>query len=137
MFKRRRDWSGPELLSKGSTRRRIQARFAQILIHLHKSDEAAAHVATESEASAFAHATKMTELAKEANLTVVRLRATDAEDVRAKAYQADVVVGTHDDFAADLGQEEALGIPRNAVIVEGKSDKADALKAAYQKAVSA
>jgi hypothetical protein len=43
----------------------------------------------------------------------------DPEAVRVTAYRADVVVGTLDEFVADLGRETALGITRYAAMVEG------------------
>jgi hypothetical protein len=69
---------------------------------------------------------------------VARLSSSDSDEVRAAAYQADVVIGTLDDFVADLGREIDLRITRNTAMVEGgPTDSAIPLLRRYRKVISA
>lgn len=103
-----------------------------------KSAPGALHLVTTSDASAREHAAFMTRLYDTFGFTVARLSSSDSDRARAKAYRADLVVGSFTDLAADLGRETALKITRYAVMIEGgpesaSSDAERALLSAYRK----
>lgn len=130
----KRDRSGPELLATRGENRRIQARAMRIGILIANGHARRVHLALANEASAFAHMRRLPEMCGDLDITVARL-AEDSD--RAEAYRAKLVVGTVEDFTADLGREEELGIARDALLYDRKADDVPAaLTAAYRKAVS-
>ncbi|MDT0442452.1 hypothetical protein [Streptomyces johnsoniae] len=91
------------------------------------------HLITHEEGSARVHAEQLAMLGESEGTVVRRLSAKDSADARAAAYRADVVVGTVDDFAIDLGRESAQGCTRDAaVVVDGPAATAHRLLSAYQ-----
>ncbi|MDQ0935223.1 hypothetical protein ABTZ93_39415 [Streptomyces sp. NPDC097941] len=83
------------------------------------SRSGALHLMLAADTTAHAQAELMRLTADRFGIAVARLSSHDSDSVRATAYQAEVVVGTVDDFVVDLGREKALGITRNAVMIEG------------------
>ncbi|WP_131736478.1 hypothetical protein [Actinomadura roseirufa] len=81
--------------------------------------EGVVHLLTVSEESAVAHTKQLESVFALLGRRLARLSAGDSAEVRAAAYEADVVVGTVDDFVADLGRETELGIVRHAAVIEG------------------
>jgi len=103
-------------------------------LHLGESPRhTSVHIVTATEAGAWAQVTAVADQSRDLDIPVARLRATDTDEQRAEAYRAPVVVGTREDFTADLGKEEALGITRQAAMVEGKKAEVATLRAAYPK----
>ncbi|MFD7815400.1 hypothetical protein ACFV6E_21075 [Streptomyces sp. NPDC059785] len=100
--------------------------------------QGAVHVLCRGDESAARHAEHMQKVLAHLGRRVGRLSAGDTDDVRRAAYRADVVVGTVDDFIADLGRESELGITRHTAMVEGGPDGTpSALLRTYRKVVPA
>ncbi|TDD95323.1 hypothetical protein [Actinomadura rubrisoli] len=78
------------------------------------------HMITAGEQSATAHFGYLSRLGSGLEITVARLSRDSSDTDRAKAYQAEVVVGTLDDFTADVGRESELCISRNTAMIEGE-----------------